>query len=391
MNYLVASDRFFKDAPGGSGRVAWELAKVAHSRGHNVALLSEAPGDGFAPDEVVEGVRIVRYRAPELAAWNPRRLSVRIAAAARAAQRVLGAQRWDVVHSHSLATGLGAFEGSPASAERIATIHSPVVLEQRINWADGTMVGRLKRLLGEPAIRRAERRLYATSVRLSALSQFTIREITHFYGPEIGGRITCIPWWCDAKRSRTRAEAKALLGWPTEAPAIFTLRRLVRRMGIDTLIEAVAQLQGPRPHVYVGGAGPERPRLETLARERGLESCVHFLGRLSDSDAALAYEAADLFVLPTRALECFGIIALEAMARGCPVVASRAGAIPEVVGEILPECLFEPGDAAQLAALLQRFVTQELSLPHPDHLAQRIHQDYSMSNVSSAYMRLLGL
>ena len=69
---------------------------------------------------------------------------------------------------------------------------------------------------------------------------------------------------------------------------------------------------------YIGGDGELRPSLERLSAELGATEKIRFTGRLSDEDLLLAYQAADLFVLPTLALECFGLISIEAMSFGCP-------------------------------------------------------------------------
>ena len=88
------------------------------------------------------------------------------------------------------------------------------------------------------------------------------------------------------------------------------------------------------------GDGPDRPEAEREAREAGVEEDVRFLGRL-DSVASLL-QASDLFLLPSQT-ESFGLAALEAMACGAPVVASRAGGIPEVVTDGVDGILEPPG------------------------------------------------
>lgn len=389
MNYVVATEHFFKDRPGGSGRIAWELAKLVRAQGHRVGMLCgstpEDPPEGISEDK---GITVVRYRFPALRRWDPRRLAMHIEVARQSAERYLGGERWDVVHGHNLAPALAAFRSLGARCRRIATVHSPAVPEQRITWSGQGWVGRLKLMLGEPMLHRAEARLYQMANDISALSDYTIREMASSHSPELAARITRIPWWqepCDL--SLGQAEARSRLGWPLGKSIFFTLRRLVPRTGVDVLIDAVEQLP-PRGdfEVYVAGEGPERKALQDRAASGRHASRVHFVGRVADEYAALAYRGADAFVLPTRALECFGIIALEALARGRPVLASRVGAIPEILEPILPGCLFDADDSARLAGLMRAVMTRELKVPGEVDLAAYVEGLYGRSAVSGAYL-----
>jgi glycosyltransferase involved in cell wall biosynthesis len=386
MNYLVATEYFFPDRPGGSGRVAWELAKLMRDRGHRVGFLAAArPGTSSAGVSEHEGVDVVRYLHPQFRSWDPRRLDAHVRAAASGARRL--EVPWDVVHSHALAPGLGAFAAHDG-ARRIATVHSPAVLEQRITWSSAGPAGRLKLLLGEPVLKRAERRLYDQATSLMALSRYTVDETRAIHGQSVAGRMTVIPWWSEppAATSTDRLAARRELGWDPTTPAFFTLRRLVPRMGLDTLVRAAAALPRERPwSVFVGGDGPERAALEALAGALGVADRVRFLGRMSDGDLDLAYAACDAFVLPTRALECFGIIALEALARGRPVVGARVGAIPEVLDPILPGWLFPPGDAPALAGLLSRVLEGDLAPPAPERLRDHAEERYGRRTIGERW------
>ena len=126
-------------------------------------------------------------------------------------------------------------------------------------------------------------------------------------------------------------------------------------MGLDTLIDAVDRVaRNPRPfRVLIGGDGALRSNLEQRVRDLRLEGTVKFLGRLSEKQIPLCYAAADCFVLPTRTLECFGLIVLESFATGTPVIAARVAAIPELAQVQGESWLFEPGNAADLAARME--------------------------------------
>ncbi len=131
-----------------------------------------------------------------------------------------------------------------------------------------------------------------------------------------------------------------------------TMAALVRRKGIDVLIDAIRLLRERNAtwHAWIAGEGPEQRSLEQAVKAAGLEDCVHFLGWRSDK-ADLLREV-DAFVLPSRR-EGVGVAALEAMAAGVPVVASRVGGLAQAVVDGETGILVEPEQPQELADALQ--------------------------------------
>lgn len=136
----------------------------------------------------------------------------------------------------------------------------------------------------------------------------------------------------------------------------FTLGELVRHKGHHVLLEALARGVGGASGVRleIGGAGPERGALERQAVRLGIGRRVRFLGRLSRPAVRRALWRADAFVLPSF-LETFGVVLIEAMATGLPVVATRCGGPEDIVspqtGRLVP-----PGDASALAGALNEVI-----------------------------------
>jgi len=95
---------------------------------------------------------------------------------------------------------------------------------------------------------------------------------------------------------------------------------------------------------------------------------VTFLGRIDDEQLPLAYAACDAFVLPTAELECFGLIAVEALSAGRPVLATPVGAIPEVIEKFEPSWLSRTAAIEDIASLLRNFLTGHLPHHSPAHL-----------------------
>ena len=119
----------------------------------------------------------------------------------------------------------------------------------------------------------------------------------------------------------------------------------------------------PGAHLFVGGTGPLRSELEARVRSLGLERHVTFLGYVSDEQLPIVYRAAEINVLPTVALEGFGLTAAEALAVGTPSMVTPIGALPEVVSPLSPALLFASASPADIAAGLTAALSGATPLP----------------------------
>lgn len=136
---------------------------------------------------------------------------------------------------------------------------------------------------------------------------------------------------------------------PSEVPRLLCPRRLVRRNGVIFLLRAMPQILAQRPvQLEICGGGPESERLMREARRLGLGDAVRFAGVKTPEGMPRAIASADLVVIPSL-IETTSAAALEAMACGVPVAASRVGALPEIVNEETG-ALFDPGNPDDLAA-----------------------------------------
>lgn len=177
-------------------------------------------------------------------------------------------------------------------------------------------------------------------------SDYCRRSIQHHYG---------VP----AERIRLVPEGIDLAAWPPPPPrgagqTILCVARQYPRKHIADLIRAFAQVRQhlPAAELVIIGDGPEHNNLRALAAELNLGSTCRLLGAVADDNEVKAwYYRADLFCLPS-VQEGFGIVFLEAMAAGLPVVATTAAAIPEVVPHGEAGLLAPPGDVPALAAAL---------------------------------------
>ena len=134
---------------------------------------------------------------------------------------------------------------------------------------------------------------------------------------------------------------------------VLALGRLVHKKGFDLLLQAFAHLPDAcgDARLVVAGGGPELPALRALAARLGLSARVQFPGYLHRGQVAWAMENASMFVLPSR-VEPFGIVVLEAMRAGRPVVVSNRGGAPEIIQSSDQGLAIDPFDAEAFAAVL---------------------------------------
>jgi glycosyltransferase involved in cell wall biosynthesis len=160
---------------------------------------------------------------------------------------------------------------------------------------------------------------------------------------------------------RPSADTPALrkrLGLPEGAFIVLTVRNLVSRMGLENLVEAASAVVKERPEVFfvIGGSGYLRGKLEKMIKTAGLSGSVRLAGYIPEADLPAYYQCADLFILPSRLLEGFGLVTLEALACGTPVLATPVAANPEIVGRLDPRMLLEDCSPAGIAAGILGFI-----------------------------------
>jgi glycosyltransferase involved in cell wall biosynthesis len=192
-------------------------------------------------------------------------------------------------------------------------------------------------------MRRAQGRVLGRAARVIALSRHSAAELGQF-GYNGSGKVKVIPGGVDLARFQ-QLERGARTG---PAAVILSVRRLVPRMGLELLLDAHGLLRRRRGDIElrIVGEGALRAALEERA---GALEGVRLLGRVDDAELAAQYAGADLVIMPTRALEGFGLPVVEAWACGTPVVATPVGSLPELVSRADRRFLAREASAEALA------------------------------------------
>jgi glycosyltransferase involved in cell wall biosynthesis len=246
-------------------------------------------------------------------------------------------------------------------------------------------LAKFKLLPRTAALHVLERRCLRRADGITVFSNFTRDLLRKLHGARIARRASVVSGWANLEQFQVadgRVAARRRLGWPTDSPILFTVRRLVPRMGLSRLIQALRAVQasGRAFHMVIAGEGPLHASLSALSRSLGLESSIRFAGRVDEQTLSDMYRAADAFVLPSSALECFGLIAVEALASGVLVLATPAGAIPEIVSGIEPQWLARDESVNAIGELIARFLDGQLPEHPPSELRAYVERRYSRTD-----------
>lgn len=167
----------------------------------------------------------------------------------------------------------------------------------------------------------------------------------------------------DLKRFRPLEDSlirkKQLFG-DDDLNVVLCISQLIREKGIHILLKAVPMVARGVENVMfaIVGEGPGKREFEDLARDHGIQDRVRFLGLRSDTESLIA--AADVIVCPSIWEEAFGLINIEAMACGVPVVATRVGGIPEIVTDGITGYLVDPGDSTSLTKAIEKILRHKV-------------------------------
>lgn len=372
MNILIITQSFYPDVDGGSGRFVFELGKRLAQRGHRVTLMGERLNSGHRTRGSLGGMSVLRYGSPLLGAVLPWSFTSPFFVHS-AAQAVSKKEDFDLVWCHHYFPGLGgSMFARRKGIPNLFTYHASRYLE----WVDRAgqprrFNSRFSRILlrwwADDAYSNVsllvEKKCLKGSEAITVLSEFSQRQIEELH-PAVAARVRVIPGGVDADRFRPVTDRKALrrdLGLPVEGLLVLTVRRLIARMGLENLIDAMTTVLENEPDacLLIGGRGYLHQSLRERIAQLGIEDAVRLVGFIDEALLPKYYAASDLFVLPTLSLEGFGMVTLEALSSGTPVLGSSAGATPEILRSLDPGLVLEGTEPQRLASGILKFAKME--------------------------------
>lgn len=362
---------------GGGGGVATRDIAVELAKRHEVDVLTSAAPDLDAFEQN-EGVSI--YRVPVVG--RTRRSTASIVSmisfwpiGIRHGRRLLGARSYDVVNSWF------AVPSGPTGINLARYFHAPHV----VTMAGGDIYDPSKWYTPDknPILRTAVRRVLAASHGHVAVSTDLARRAREIYGFE--GPIDVISLGAPAPRftPATRAE----LGLEPGVVYLATVGRLVRRKNLSSLVTALSRLGRDEVQLLIIGDGPEQSALEAQAQQLGVAQRIQFRGFVPEEMKYQLLQAADVFVLPSLH-EAFGLVYLEAMHCGLPVVAGRPGGQEDYLSDGRTGFLVPHADIDALVAALQRLVIDPELRATMSQYNRTVAQRFSVAATADEYETL---
>jgi len=333
MRILIATPGYPPQV-GGVEQVTHSLASEYVRRGHEVAVVAPKVR-GLPTQTEVDSVQVSRIPFP-MPHCSPRELlefACRFPWGDRAFRRLVAHFRPDVINSHFAATTNSLYSIRAAARHRLPLVVSLHGGDIERMPAEGTSW----RIAAFQAIKRADA--------LTACSDYLRVQAGHLAPEALTATVIRNGVAADEFRKR--------VSLPDEEPFFLGVGRFVHEKGFDLLLEAFCSVARLRPdiHLVLLGEGTEERALRAQAHRLGIEESVTFLPSISRRLVVEAMQTCMAVVVPSRR-EALGVVNLEAMAAGRPVVAAAVGGIPEVVSHGENGLLVPPEDPAALAAAM---------------------------------------
>lgn len=362
MNVLCVSDVSISKVIGGGERALYEHSTRLAQRGHSVHILTRMYPWHTSKSELVNGVREWRFDFDDRDFL--RSIYSTVLKSRRLFDSLCGKFTFDIINFHQPFSALGVV-CSPNSkgARKVYTCHSLSFEEfQSRNPQPYNVAGSCLYAVNRRLRRAVEKKLLELSDKIIVLSDFTKEKLFHHYDiPD--EKIVLIPGGVDLVRfspATNRTAIRKSLHIPARKFVLFTVRNLVARMGLENLLYAVSKVAREIPNIYlvIGGKGPLKEKLVSLAQRLSIQDHVRFAGFIPERELPLYYQMADLFVLPTKELEGFGLVTVEALASGLPVLGTPVGGTKEILTKLNPDLLFRDVSADAMAESILSMVTK---------------------------------
>jgi glycosyltransferase involved in cell wall biosynthesis len=391
MNILVLADVFYPDTVGGSGRVAYHLGLELSKKGHEVHIVARNIDGKFIENQQLNPSLFVhRFLSPQKESIN--QLLLEIKHSLSIVKRLYNKTKFDIACAHQSMAAIGpSFSSQFKNTPFVYYYHSPwheEYLVKKGEASDGTnAINRLAAYF----MRRIERRILFKSSKVIVLSRYMRDNVSALHGYP-SDNIKIIPGGVDLDHfrllTRSKIDVKQSVGFPVDKVAFLTVRNLVPRMGLENLIEAFGQSEILREKgvLFIGGTGFLLNGLKESVERFNLQNSISFLGHIPDEDLPEKYQAADFFVLPTEKLEGFGLVILEAMACGTPVIGTPVGAIPELIELFDEKLLFKGTGWKDIKEKLEQIITNPDGYKYgPNECSDFVAGSFSWTKVADEF------
>ena len=372
-NILCVGMGWFPKTPGGLDRYLYELTHQLAASQDRVELC----GVGLPETEPNSTIALTNLAEPDIRLWE-RLWLIRSNFERRKSAKP------DAINLHFALYSFPLLQILPRGVPVTFSFHGPWALESK-QEGSGKLSVFLKHWV--------EDRVYHRCDRFIVLSK-AFGDILHQEYQVPWSKIHVIPGGVDLSRfqfDRSRPEARSQLNWPQNRPILFTARRLVRRVGLDKLLMAVATIKPQIPDIWlaIAGKGPLQADLQQQATDLGLNDNVKFLGFLPDDQLPIAYQAADLSVMPSQSLEGFGLAVLESLACGTPALCTPVGGMPEILEPFSPNLITASTEATAIAERLEQLLLKKVPMPSREACHEYAAMNFDWQQIAQKVRKVL--
>lgn len=376
MNVLTTGLGWNDQQPGGLNRYFVDYTSAMKQYGHSeLGLVVAEPGVNLNTTLNVANTAV-----------EASHLLARIRSVRKHALQAVKLFRPDVFNPHfALYASMVSRQSLPDHIPIVTHFHGPWALESKLEEGNKPRLVREARYLLKKQV---EQLTYRRSDRFIVLSEYFRDILSDNYGID-DRKIHIIPGAVEHERFKphpAREALRAKLGIAPGCKLLFCARRIVRRMGIDRLIEAMQPVirEHPTALLHIAGDGPVRSEYEQLIAKLGLTANVAMLGRVSNEELVEWYQAADFSIVPTITLEGFGLVTIESMACGTPVFGTPYGGTNEILRKFSPDLLFNDGTAESISTKLIHALSGKLTIPTREACREHVLQRYTWGSVAGA-------
>ena len=390
---LVVTERWYPDTFGGSERLAFEQLHGLEEAGFLVDICVATNLNALPIHEQLSDQTTV-FRAPAAPSMPASQLISINLLIRNTLARLLTKNQYDTIICHHPQIGAMTVQFMEATINAQTPIlyffHSSQAQEIRVDGPNRWYPGRMfwNEFVAQ-YVERKEVTILAAAAKIFYFSGFSGRVLSEL-NPEAFAKAELLHPGIETslyddifeKRLQRRDPDSSVL-------SLFTIRRLTKRMGIHGLIRVLTEKDRVGGmQLRIAGSGPLKPTLEELIHSGHKSSTIHLLGSISMKELREEFVRADAFVLPTIALEGFGIATLEAMLSGVPVIATDAGATPELLFDVDPRLIAEGSSPEALYQTLLWF--SQLSIDQQEAIGKRCRaialKKYSRDGMNQAIL-----
>lgn len=374
----------YPDDSAGVYNVVYNLHRRLVAKGHKVHLIVSKIRRDLPERESIEGMSC--YRISGFLSYSVIEKLIKVLLEVRkVTKEILNKEGIDLFHIHNPLMGIGSYLVSQTwGIPKVYHFHSSWFQEERKEYVHKkggqkpSLIFNLILLI----MKGIEYFLLRSARRIIVLSDYSRDLVVSLFGIprekilKISGGVDGSVYFPTTDKKKVRES----LGLSQDKIILFTVRALIARTGIEELIVAFSKVVKVRSDIIlvIGGRGRLRDRIEEMIREKNLSETVRLVGFIPSEKLPSYYQAADIFILPTQEQEGFGLVTVEALASGTPVLATPVGGTKEILEPLDPELLFDSTIPEAIARGILFWVQQPERL---DKVRQQC-RDYVMSQYS---------